>query len=336
MELARLHGRRGRPPKVGLVLGAGGITGIAWLAGAACALREQTGWDPAAADLITGTSAGAVVATVIAAGHDPRGLLMHAEQPEVLADAIAHATRGRKPEGLALPLPGSVGLALKGVLGRDRSRLLASLSGLLPGGLRSTDEIRGLTYDATHEGWPEDGALWLHAWDIRKGRLVTFSRDGAPKAKLADAVAASCAVPSYYRPVTIRGRRYMDSGMRSLTNADLLAGEGCDVVIVLSPFSSNERGALLDTALFGVARSASAAQTAREVDGLRARGVQVAVVHPTAADLRAMGMNPMDRSRSRRVLETAVGSVTAQLPEALDGIALPLPERSGMSAMAAA
>lgn len=85
--------RAGRPtarrPRVALVLGAGGITGIAWLSGALTALREETGWDPATADLITGTSAGAVAATVLAAGEDPVGLLRYAEDPDALEEVIA-------------------------------------------------------------------------------------------------------------------------------------------------------------------------------------------------------------------------------------------------------
>lgn len=313
------------PPKVGLVLGAGGITGIAWLAGAVRALHERTGWDPATADLITGTSAGGVVAAVVAAGDDPCDLLVHAEQPEVHEEAVRRATAGRGRDGIGLPWPGSLRLAASGLAATSPRRRLLSLTGLLPRGMRSSDEIRGLTHEAAVRGWPADTELWLHAWDMEDARLVTFGRAGAPDASLADAVVASCAVPGYYRPATIAGRTYIDAGPRSLTNADLLAGEGCDTVFVLSPFSSRKRGALLDTAILGAARSATASRTAREVERLRVSGSRVVVVHPTAADLRALGPNPMDRARSRRVLESAVASVGDELDGALDGIDLPAP-----------
>lgn len=305
------------------MLGAGGITGIAWLAGALRAVHEQTGWDPATADIITGTSAGAVAATVLAAGQDPCDLLAYAEDPLLLAGAIAAATADRGPEGLALPLPGSLALAASGLVGGSARRRLTALSGLLPRGVRSGDEIRGLTHEAAAAGWPSRAELWLHACDLRSGRLVTFGRHGAPAAPVADAVAASCAVPAYYRPVTIEGRRYVDGGLRSFTNADRLAGEGCDVVLVLSPFSSRHRGALLDTAVFGVARAATASRTDRELRHLEEDGARVALVQPAAADIRAMGLNPMDRSRSRRVLECAEASVASRAHELLGAISLP-------------
>src|SRR4029078_9443187 len=55
---------------------------------------------------------------------------------------------------------------------------------------------------------------------------------------LADAVAASCAIPGFYHPVTIAGRRYVDGGICSVSNLDLLCGEGLDLVICLNPMSS--------------------------------------------------------------------------------------------------
>lgn len=314
-----------RAPKVGLVLGAGGITGIAWLSGAVAAIREQTGWDPASADVICGTSAGAVVAAVLAAGHDPCDLLVHAERPEVLRDAIARATAHLPRPGLPVPRLGSMGLALAGLGARDPRRRLSSLSGLVPRGLRSGDEIRGLTHAAAQQGWPERRELWLHAWDMRAGRLVTFGHPDAPDASVADAVVASCAVPAYYRPVTIAGRDYMDGGVRSLTNADRLLGSGCDVVVVLTPFSSHHRGPLRDTALFGMARAATARRTAGEAARLRREGAQVAIVPPAAQDIRAMGLNPMERRHSRHVLETAHASVAERAGSLLGGLALPVP-----------
>jgi NTE family protein len=305
-------------PRVGLVLGAGGITGIAWLAGAVRAVEAHTGWAASSADIIAGTSAGAIVAAVLAGDHDPCELLIYGEQPETLRAAITHAKRGRVPEPRTLPLPVSLRLGISGLLNPDMRRL----SGFLPTGVISNDEIRGLTHAAASAGWPTHCELWLNACDARSGRLVSFGRPGAPKAPLADAVVASCAVPSYYRPVTIGGRRYIDGGVRSLTNADLLVEEACDIVIVMSPFSSIQRGSLLDTALFGVPRRATAMQTAREVARLREAGSKVLCLQPTGVDIKAMGLNPMDRAHSRHVMDTATESVAALLPEALGDVEL--------------
>src|SRR5258705_3014829 len=54
--------------RVGLVLGAGGVLGGAWLTGGLAALADETGWDPGAADYIVGTSAGSVIGSLLAGG----------------------------------------------------------------------------------------------------------------------------------------------------------------------------------------------------------------------------------------------------------------------------
>lgn len=312
------------------MLGAGGITGIAWLAGAVRALQDNTGWAASSAAFLAGTSAGAVVATVLGAGHDPCELLVYAEQPNALKAAITLARRGRDPEPRTLPLPISLRLGMSGLLNPNTRRL----SGFLPTGVVSGDEIRGLTHEAVSHGWPTRCELWLNACDAGSGRHVTFGRRGAPEVPLADAVAASCAVPGYYRPVSIAGRRYVDGGIRSLTNADLLAKEGCDIVIVISPFASTQRGPLLDTALFGVPRRATAMQTAREVARVRAAGSQVVSIQPTGADIKAMGLNPMERAHSRHVMDTATASVAAVLPDTLGDVDLLTPPVRPLTAAA--
>ena len=223
---------------MGLVLGAGGITGIAWLVGALEAIRTHTGWDPASADVVSGTSAGAIAATVLVSDVLPRSLLGYAEDRAVMDAAIARATAGRDADPPGLPWPGSLALGLTGLLATSPRHRLASLAGFVPSGRLSNDEIRALTHDAAAAGWPTHTELWLHACDYGTGRRVTFGRPGEPAADLADAVAASAAVPGYYQPVTIAGRRYIDGGVWSFSNADALRDAGCDTVICLTPFST--------------------------------------------------------------------------------------------------
>lgn len=310
--------------RVAVVLGAGGITGIAWLLGALEAIRQQTGWDPATADVLTGTSAGAVAATVTAGDVHPERLLEMAERPEVLAAAIAAATECRAtPSSRRPPWPASLPLVLSGLVAATPRARATALTGLLPRGLRSGDEIRGLTHAAVAKGWPDGPKLLLHASDLRTGRRVIFGADGGPEASLADAVVASCAVPGYYQPARIGGRDYVDGGLHSFTNAGAVARLECDVVLCLAPFSSSERGSLLDTTVFGAARRATAWQLGREAAALRAMGASVAVVEPADRELRAMGLNVMDRGRSRRVFETAVADVGARLDRLLAGVELP-------------
>ena len=76
------------------------------------------------------------------------------------------------------------------------------------------------------------------ACDYATGRRTVFGRPKSPKADLADAVAASCAIPGFYHPVTIAGRRYVDGGMYSTSNLDILRDAHMDLVICLNPTSS--------------------------------------------------------------------------------------------------
>lgn len=309
--------------RIGIALGAGGITGIAWLLGALEGLREGTDWDPSTADVLSGTSAGAVAATVLATGAEPRSLLAMAERQDLLDAEIALALAGREAPGRRLPWPGSLALGLAGLTSPDPRHRMASLAGFLPRGPRPAHEIRGLTREAVSGGWPAHTTLLLHATDYATGRLVTFGGRDAPPAPLADAVVASCAVPGYYPPVRIGGRDYIDGGLVSFTHAGALAASACDVVLCLSPFAARRLGALVDTALLGAARQAMARQLHREVAALRAAGTRVAVIEPTTADLRLMGVNPMARGRARQIWDSAAASVAGRLDELLDGIDLP-------------
>jgi predicted nuclease with RNAse H fold len=91
---------------------------------------------------------------------------------------------------------------------------------------------------------------------------------------------------------------------------------------------------MLDTALFGLPRRATAMRTAREVARLRETGSQVLSIQPTSADIKAMGLNPMERAHSRRVMDTATASVAALLPEALGEIDLLAPPIRPLAAVA--
>ena len=78
--------------------------------------------------------------------------------------------------------------------------------------------------------WPARRVL-LVAVDAETGEVRVFDRQSG--VSLVDAVAASCAVPGIWPPVTIGDRRYIDGGMRSNDNADLAAGFGN--IVVISP-----------------------------------------------------------------------------------------------------
>lgn len=202
-----------------LVLGGGGVAGIAWEAGVVLGL-QQAGVDVAGADLVIGTSAGAIIGTHVAAGSDLRTFgtppRLTEDAPPIDLDAMINAyVRLFDPNIDPVRARCEVGeMACAAPVGEEAPHI-ARISALLSG-----------------TRWPERPFL-VSAVEVRTGALVTWDRqDGV---LLGPAVAASCSVPCVYPPVTIEGRRYMDGGTRSGTNADL--ARGASAVVILDPMA---------------------------------------------------------------------------------------------------
>jgi NTE family protein len=153
------------------------------------------------------------------------------------------------------------------------------------------------------------------ACDYQTGRRVAFGREDAPQASLADAVAASCSIPGFYRPVQIGGHHYVDGGMWSTSNVDVLAGRDLDLVICLNPTSSlhapSER--TVGTRAAAVLRQASGRRLGREARRVRESGTEVVLIQPTVHDLDAMGTNLMSARRRNEVIEVAIRTVSEHL-----------------------
>ena len=309
--------------KLGLVLGAGGVTGGAWLTGALHAIVDETGWDPGSADVVVGTSAGAIIGTIVAAGGVPpwfmvahsagedfAGLDDRQGRPTAEADRSGGAAYSLH-RGLPQLGPGSWRLALGALRNPARHPAGAVFAGWLPTGVVSPDPLRHIVRSAVPEGWGGHPQLWLMACDYATGRRVAFGRADAPPADLADAAAASCAIPGFYRPVEIGGRRYVDGGVCSLSNLDVVADEGLDLVICLNPGSSWAAGGAR-----GALRAAAGRRLGREARKVRERGAEVVLLQPTAEDLAVMGANPMSRARRHATIETAMRTTAAALREA--------------------
>jgi NTE family protein len=321
---------------VGLVLGGGGILGGAWLVGALYALVEATGWDPASARYIVGTSAGSVVGSLVAEGL-PTWFMVHHQRGgdvegmtdrfgEPLRPADEGSRRLRTWTGqIPRPLLGSPALALRTVLKPWRFPPATALTGWVGRGFLSTDEIGRMIRSVVREGWSTHPNLWIVALDYQTGRRVAFGREGSPAAHLWQAVEASCAIPGLYRPVEIGGRLYVDGGVWSPSNLDLLVGTGVDTVVALNPMSSLQPG-LPTTILERVerrVRRASGRRLGREARRLRESGAELLLIQPEARDLDAMGINLMDPTRRAEVLETAIETVSSRLrePDASDVVA---------------
>lgn len=128
-------------------------------------------------------------------------------------------------------------------------------------------------------------------------------------------MAASCAIPGFFEPVPINGRRYVDGGLNSLCHLDLLEGSDLDVVICFSAMTAplQRPGAqLLQRAVHSLF-AAAAEQLDRQVQTLTSRCVDVLVIEPTAKVQAAMGSNLMDARRWAPVLRATLSSVAEQL-----------------------
>jgi NTE family protein len=313
--------------RVGLVLGAGGVIGGSWLMGALEALEAETGWRGADAELIVGTSAGAVIGALAAAGIRSEYMSAYAAghtlddvaDAEVRAAAVAaaRASAGEYRFEWALPPigPGSWRLAAATLLAPHRHSPAAMLAGWLPRGFISTAPIRRVVEGFIHEPWPTGTRFWAVAADYGNGRRVAFGRDDAPPATVGEAVSASCAIPGFYHPVRVAGRRYVDGGICSVSNLDLLRDEDLDLVICLNPMSSlaQATGGSPADRMAAVMRAAAGRRLGHEARKLRETGKQVLILQPNEHDASLMGFNLMSGARRVEVMEQARRSVGQEL-----------------------
>jgi NTE family protein len=314
--------------KVGLVMGAGGIVGGAWLTGGLDALARETGWDPASADYIVGTSAGSMIGSLCAAGVPPWFMVAFSkgEHFEGITDASGRPAEEADRSGGAnfrvdrgaLPIvPGSWRLAVS-ALSRPRSHTPTQIvAGFLPRGMISTQPLRDQIRRVVPRGWGPHPGLRVIACDYTTGRRIHFGREGAPRAHLADAVAASCSIPGVYRPVEIDGRLYVDGGIYSTSNLDSLRAGDLDLVICLNPTSSLHPPRAWNPFAIGphLFRRASGNRLGAESKKLRGTGTDVILIQPTAEDHAAMGNNLMSRGRRNETITTAQRTVARQLDE---------------------
>jgi NTE family protein len=268
-----------------LVLGAGGEAGVAWEIGLLAGLAAR-GVDLADADLVVGTSAGAGVAAIINSGI---GLpeLYQAQLAPVDSEPVARMTRWIIARFVWAVAPTRRPDRARRRLGRMAVRARTCR----PAERRAVIEHRLGTHD-----WPA-GKLLITAVDADTGEFTSF--DASSGVDLVDAVGASCAVPGVWPPVVINGRRWIDGGMRSVTNADLAAGY--DRVVVVAPITRGLR---------------TIAGVTEQVTELGRSCQAVALVGPDAAATAAFGRNLLDpacRAPSARAGYAQAEAATADL-----------------------
>jgi NTE family protein len=297
---------------IALVLGAGGTVGHAFHAGVLCALAEVVGWDARQADVVVGTSAGSAVVALLRAGMPPTDLLKRGSRQPLSHEGAAVVRRaGLGPLRARPPRQRSSGpMASPTRLARAARAPWAVTPGslaaaVLPAGQLPTADI-AVPFDNLYgDAWPSR-STWIVAVQLDTGRRVAFGRPDAPAARVSDAVRASCAIPAYFEPAVIEGQRYVDGGVHSTTNADLVGGERPDLVLVSAPMSA-ARGAVGFEPSSALRRYAGLSLR-REVAGLRARGIAVITFRPTARDLEVMVGDSLDPAKfwpvAARVRET--------------------------------
>ncbi|MGW5417934.1 patatin-like phospholipase family protein [Actinomadura geliboluensis] len=248
-----------------LVLGGGGVAGIAWLTGVLAGLADG-GTDVTGADLLLGTSAGSAVAAQVAGGV-PIGELFARQADPALQN------RELVPSG--------------GVTVAEFAEIWMRLAEENddPAAIRRGLGARALATDTVDEAARREvieGRLPVHEWPSRDLRVTAVNAltgdlrvfDRGSGVSLVDAVAASCAVPMIWPPVTIGGIRYVDGGVRSVNNLDLAAGYGR--VLLIAPM--DDPGLTADIA------------------AVESAGGRVEVIVPDEAALAAFGADPLDPS----------------------------------------
>jgi NTE family protein len=260
------------PPRA-LVLGGGGVVGIAWEAGVLAGLAEG-GVRLARSESLIGTSAGSLVGAWLGAGRDVTKLA----QEQAAPPSGDVAARRAKPDPATLARIFSKWMAYE-KLGVAEARELGALALAAP----TAPEERSVGWFERELGptdWPPN--LRVTAVDAANGELRVFdAKSGVP---LVRAVAASCCVPGIFAPVTIGGRRYVDGGVRSGTHAALALEGGAKHVVVLTPMARGNKGLaqvmqrLLD----------------EEIETLRAAGAEVTLVAPTREEAQSLGLDYMD------------------------------------------
>lgn len=254
-----------------VVLGGGGVTGVAWEVGLIHGLAEH-GVDLSQADLYVGTSAGSVVAAQITSG-TPLADLYARELADTTGDRNARI---------------GAGVILRFVLsslhpgGRRRGRAWLGRAALRSRTVPESVRRAAIQSRVPGDAWPATG-LRVPAVAAETGEVAVFDRDSG--VSLIDAVAASCAVPIVWPPMTVAGTRYVDGGVRSVANVDLARGYGRVVVIAPATMAArrSDRPA---------AQAAALGPDVRHTD-----------VSPDAAAVAAIGRNPLSPDRRAAAAE---------------------------------
>lgn len=283
--------------RVGLVLGGGGITGAAYEMAALMAIRMATEWDPNHANVIVGTSSGSFVSALVR--HDALtldSLVLRSDDRNDVAERIrAHVFS----KGASV----SVGKWVKygivpGVRQPGLTMFLGSPARYSAAGIG--DWITSHIGPKAASEWP-DAPTAIVAYDIKEGVRTVFGTDQAPDVAIADAVAASSAIPLVFRPYPIGDDLYVDGGVSSGTHADIVLGhtEPLDLVLIIAPMAAevHRQRARFHEKMFD---RVGVRALDEEVELIRKTwpDCDIVTLTPSPSVQNAMRPNPMDSSRA--------------------------------------
>lgn len=254
-------------PATALCLGSGGLSGAAWQLGVLSGLAEA-GVDLGGAELVVGTSAGALVGAHLALGRSP--------------SEIVERLRSLTLEGRLSAT--SLARLLAAQLWPSRRHALLWLGRGATGAGWSSEAaeqwVDRIGSGLAGQAWP--AGLVIVATDARSGRPAYFT--AATQIPLARAVAASCAIPGVFPPVLIDDRPHFDGGLRSPANLDV--AEGCEAVVAITPLTGSLR-----------AHRRPGAQAAR-----LATSARVVLIAPDSPARRAIGLDVVAATRIKPAL----------------------------------
>lgn len=264
----------------GLVLGGGGVVGLAWEVGVLAGLAEVDALDPRKAGLTIGTSAGSIIGSRLGLGASVSELFDEQTKPLEMNVAVT-----------APPDPAAAMQAFN----------LWSTADPM------TQERAAAIGDAAIRARPDGESDWISTFETMLGpewpeidlRVVAVACDNGERAvwtresgvALALAVASSCAVPALFPTVPIGGRRYTDGGVWSSGSADLLLGTGVTAAVFLGPMVGSS----------GVGRVCSIS-LASEAAALDSAGIKLISVTP-GETFEKSGITLMDFARRGEALE---------------------------------